>query len=442
MGDDTTGEGAAGSTAPVGALAEHATPLGTTEPSGPFPDTDGLDALLGGAQVVGLGEATHGTREFFRLKHRLIRYLVLEHDLRVVAIEANVPETLAIDEYVVHGRGDPSAALDGIYFWTWNVAAVLDLIEWLRGFNEGRPVEDRVRFYGLDVQYTTGAVEHLRGYFETVGEAVPEEIAAGVETVDDSGRNPDRDENPEERLAAGKQVATALRDHLDTHRTTYVERAGERAWWLARWQAAVIEQATAYRKHRVDQTDGDTAAMEQLLERRDRAMADNVDRVREFEGGPVAVWAHDAHVNRSRHVVRGTDATSKPTGGYLADRHDTGYVAVGFSFAHGSFQALGETAEGGYERRAHAVDGPPSGSIEARLDALGESPVLLDLRRAAEDSRLTDWLDRPQGTFSAGATYNPDRPAQYVTEFVPGEAFDAICHVTETSRARPLGDDT
>lgn len=421
------------------ALAEHAVSLGTVEPTDPFPETDGLDAVFDDAGIVGLGEATHGTRGFFRLKHRLIRYLVREHGLRVVALEANVPETLAIDEYVVHGRGDPKTALDGIYFWTWNVEAVLNLIEWLRRFNEGRPVDDRVRFYGIDAQYTTGAVEHVRGYFRAVGEPVPDEIAAGLDTVDDEGRNPDRDEHTEDRLRAGERVAAALRDHLDTHRASHVERAGERAWWLARQQAAVIEQATAYRMARVEQTDGDTAAVERLLERRDRAMADNVDRVREFEGGPVAVWAHDAHVNRSKHVVRGGDAVSKPMGGYLADRHGTGYVAVGFAFGRGSFQALGETDDG-YELLEHTVDGPRSGTIDADLGAVGGSPALFDLRRAAGDDRLAGWVDRPRGTVSVGAVYDPDTPEGYVTEYAPAEAFDALCYVAETTRARPLGD--
>jgi len=216
-----TEEGADGSTSPpVEALAEHTTPLGTTDPLEPFPDLDGLDEILGAARVIGLGEATHGTREFFRLKHRLVRYLVREHGLRTVALEANLPETLAIDEYVTHGRGDPRDALDSIYFWTWNVEAVLELLEWLRSFNEGRPLADRVRFHGVDTQYTTGAVQHLRGFFEQVDAEMPAEMAADLETVDDDGLNPDRDERPDERRAAGERVAAAVRDHLDEYRET------------------------------------------------------------------------------------------------------------------------------------------------------------------------------------------------------------------------------
>jgi len=433
------------------ALATHATPLGTTDPLAAFPNPAGLDTALGNARIVGLGEATHGTRDIFRLKHRLIRYLVVEHDLRVVALEANAPETLAIDEYVVHGRGDPREALAGIYFWTWNVEAVLDLLVWLREFNEGRPLADRVRFHGLDIQYTTGAVSRLRSYFETVDAALPDRFEADLDAVDDGGTNPDRGDQVEKRREAAERVAAAVRERLDEHRETYIARAGERAWHLARRHATIIERATAYRQARADyrrsaETDGEgeeagPETVERLLRIRDRAMADSVEWLLEFEDADhIALWGHDAHINRSKHAVRGRAIATTPMGGYLAERHGSDYLAVGFSVGGGSFQALVESEADGertYELQAHTLDGPP-GAVDATLANIGESPFLLDIRAAAGDKRLTDWLATPRATFSAGATYDPDSPEQYTTEYRLGEAFDAICYVDGTGRARPI----
>ena len=435
---------------PVDALASHTSSLGTTDPLAAYPDPEGLDAVFEDTRVIGLGEATHGTREFFQLKHRLIRYLVREHDLRVVALEANLPETLAVDEYVVHGRGDPRDALDGIYFWTWNVESVLSLVEWLRRFNKGRPVEDRVRFYGVDTQYTTGAVAHLRDYLETVGATLTEELATGLDTVDDEGKNPDSDETPDERREVAQRVADELRAHLDEQRETYVDRAGERAWQLARRQAAVVESAAEYRQARAEAlraSDRDErVALERLLRCRDRAMAENVDWLLALEDADcLAVWGHDAHVNRSKHAVRDRPVATTPMGGFLADRHGEDYLAVGFSLCRGSFQAICETetddGDSTHELLAHTLDGPRPGTLEAHLDELGVSPALVDIRAAGGDDRTADWVDTPRGTFSAGARYDPDSPGQYITEYVPGEAFDAVCHVTETSRARPLDSD-
>ena len=121
----------------------------------------GLRALVGQARVVALGEATHGTREFFQLKHRMLEFLVEEMGFRVFAIEANWPECLAINDYVLHGEGDPEEALAGIYFWTWNTEEVLELIEWMRRYNADPAHEQKLKFYGVDMQYTVGAASAI-----------------------------------------------------------------------------------------------------------------------------------------------------------------------------------------------------------------------------------------------------------------------------------------
>ena len=75
--------------------------------------------MVGDAHLVALGEATHGTREFFQLKHRILELLVRERGFNVFAIEATMPEAFAVNDYVLTGRGDPAKALAGLYFWTW-----------------------------------------------------------------------------------------------------------------------------------------------------------------------------------------------------------------------------------------------------------------------------------------------------------------------------------
>jgi len=427
-------------------LGRHTVELETTDPVAPLDDLAALDDLVAGSRIVGLGEATHGTREFFRLKHRLLRYLVVEHGLRAVALEANFPETLAIDEYVVHGRGDPEAALDGVYFWTWNVDSVLALIEWLREFNDGRPVEDRVRFYGIDAQYTAGAVERLREYFAAVDATLPASITEGLERVDDGG-SPANDGTAEDRLAAGERLVSALREHLDDNRDAYVAREGEAGWRLARQHATVLEQATVYQRARAasQREDGDEETIRRLLRVRDRAMADNVDWLL-GDAERIAVWAHDAHVNRSKHVHRGEGVAETPMGGYLADRHGEAYVALGFAFGSGSFQALSEVRGAGsedatYELRGQTLRSPLPATIDAALDALGYRLALLNVRTAREDEDAGPWLSEPRRHFSAGATYDSEAPEESVTEYTYADAFDAVCFVSETTRARPVDEE-
>jgi hypothetical protein len=72
-----------------------------------------------------MGEATHGSREFFQMKHRMLEFLAEKMGFTVFAIEANWPESLAVNDFVLNGEGDPAVALAGMYFWTWNTEEVL-----------------------------------------------------------------------------------------------------------------------------------------------------------------------------------------------------------------------------------------------------------------------------------------------------------------------------
>ncbi|QKY19967.1 erythromycin esterase family protein [Halolamina sp. CBA1230] len=407
-------------------LRAHAHELGTCDPTIDLAP-DALPAGIDDAAVVALGEGTHGTREFFRLKHRLLRWLVTEAGVRTFAMEANAPEARALDEYVVHGRGDPETGLAGLYFWTWQIEAVLALVEWLRRFNEGRPLDDRVRFRGFDAQYTQGAVDAL---LAQSGDELSPDAEADLELIGDDGTRPVQDDRARERIDAAARVVPRVRETLGN---------GDRAHWLD-----VIEQATAYKRTLLDWADADdgsdaeSAAMADVLRVRDRAMAENVEWIEQRADGPVALWAHDAHANRDRHAVRGSAVAAPSMGSHLAERYSDDYYAVGLAFARGSFQAVDATGEG-RGLTSFTLRDPLPGTVESAIDGAGIGTAMLDIRGASEDPRLTDWLSARRERFSVGATYDGD-PEGYLTGYSLSEAFDALCFVPETTRARPLSD--
>src|SRR5215467_12157644 len=112
-----------------------AMPLATVEAGNGFVDLEPLRRAIGEARIVSLGEATHGTREFFQLKHRLLEFCVSELGFTLFGIEANYPESLRVNDYVLHAIGDPAEALAGMRFWTCDTEEVLALIEWMRSWN-------------------------------------------------------------------------------------------------------------------------------------------------------------------------------------------------------------------------------------------------------------------------------------------------------------------
>lgn len=146
-------------------LRRHAVPLQTVEAGHGFADLQPLGQMVGNARVVELGEATHGTREFFQLKHRLVEFLASQKGFTIFCIEANMPEAYRLNDFVLSGIGDPKQLLKGLYFWTWNTEEVLDMILWMRDYNKSG--KGRIEFTGFDMQTPTVSIDIVRQFVKS-----------------------------------------------------------------------------------------------------------------------------------------------------------------------------------------------------------------------------------------------------------------------------------
>lgn len=135
-------------------VKQHAIPFKTAEAGNGFDDLRPLKAIIGDARIVSLGEPTHGTREAFQMKHRLMEFLATEMGFTIFSIEANMPESYDLNQYVIDGKGDPKRLIGGMYFWTWNTEEVLGMVEWMRTFNLAAAAKDDrpIQFTGFDMQ--------------------------------------------------------------------------------------------------------------------------------------------------------------------------------------------------------------------------------------------------------------------------------------------------
>jgi erythromycin esterase len=189
------------SSAVVQWIAANAIRLHSAEPGNGFADMEPLKQVVGDARIVELGEATHGTHEFFQLKHRMLEFLATEMGFNIFAIEANMPEAYRINEYVRTGRGDPRELLKGMYFWTWNTQEVLDMIVWMREFNKSG--KGHVEFTGFDMQTPTVAVQIVRDFVHKLDaryEAGLEDASRRALAAKELTRSP--------QAAAGTAIAT------------------------------------------------------------------------------------------------------------------------------------------------------------------------------------------------------------------------------------------
>ena len=154
---------AAQSTAPVTEwVKSNAIRLSTPEAGHGFADMEPLKKVVGNARIVSLGEATHGSREFFQLKHRMVEFLATQMGFTIFSIEANMPEAYKLNDFVLRGEGDPATLIKGMYFWTWDTQEVLDMVLWMREFNKSG--KGRVEFTGFDMQTPKVALDIVKDF--------------------------------------------------------------------------------------------------------------------------------------------------------------------------------------------------------------------------------------------------------------------------------------
>lgn len=124
--------------------------LDRTEPTGGFDDLAPLKSVLAGRRVVAIGEATHGTHEFFRMKHRMFAFLVEQLGFSLFGMECGSDATTLVNDFITTGTGDAAAIANQLTYWPWATEEVRDLLIWMRDYNARPEVSNPLRFYGLD----------------------------------------------------------------------------------------------------------------------------------------------------------------------------------------------------------------------------------------------------------------------------------------------------
>ncbi len=167
----------------------------------------------------------------FQLKHRLLEFLVAEMGFTTFAIEANWPESLAVNDYVLHGRGDPAKVLAGLQFWTWNTEEVLDQIRWMRRYNADDQHKTKVTFAGFDAQYSALAATTLKDYFARVDSVFAAEIAPRLTLFEKECR--DYSDLSEADIDALHSTVRDVAERLTAERQAHVARSTVEDWHLA-----------------------------------------------------------------------------------------------------------------------------------------------------------------------------------------------------------------
>ncbi|MGD2178895.1 MAG: erythromycin esterase family protein [Anaerolineae bacterium] len=416
-------------------LQGNAVPFNTAQPGVDLSDPMALKGIIGNARIVALGEATHGTHEFFQMKHRLLEFLVEEMDFTVFAIEAYWAEATLINDYVHTGEGNVAELLANLGYWPWQTQEVFDLIEWMRAYNQ-IPDHAPVSFYGFDMQNAKGAIDQLIAYLTTVDPdsavSTQARLACFSRYQEYNYQQTEYAQQPAATKQECRQDLQVVFDELVTHQTAYEAVSSPTAFAIALQDARVIQQA----EEMAAVAESFTDFPRDWFNARDEAMAENVKWLLDYTGSEtkIVLWAHNVHVQAVDWEFRGTRYL--PMGTHLRREYGDKLVVFGFSSYGGAFNALDyDTATDSYAGlTAHQAGPSVPNSYEQYLHSAELPRFFLDLRRITADSPAGSWLLRPHWLHFVGATYDrQSRPEDNAYVVVLPEAFDVLVYFDETT---------
>ncbi|MGW0906392.1 erythromycin esterase family protein [Streptomyces sp. NPDC002853] len=383
------------STDPVPAIERAAHPLRSTDPGGSTKDLRPMGRMVGDASVVGLGEATHGSHEFFTMKDRVFRYLVEEKGFTTFSQEVSWTTGLRFDAYVRGGQGDVRALVHKELVKTpWDTEEYVELLTWMRTYNDKHP-HRQVRFMGNDLNYPETGTELFDGVEDYVRAHEPALLPRITELYAPIRRLADGDTYMGRPLKEREELAGKARDAHDLLKKLR-PAAKDRAFTLALHHARSVSQTATIYAFPLDTPEG----IKDGMLYRDRLMAQNTAWWQRQTGDKVLLSAHNAHVGYESYDPR----YPKMQGAFLRDRLGKRYVSIGFTFDRGSLMAQSAESE---VWKPRSVGAATRGMNEHTLDKVRHDDYFLDLRTAPATARK--WLGKSRLTKSIGTAY-PDGP--------------------------------
>ncbi|MGZ5199074.1 MAG: erythromycin esterase family protein [Telluria sp.] len=422
-------------TALAAAIRAAAQPL-----TGADNDYDGLLDLVGDAHYVLLGEATHGTHEFYAERARITQRLIRDKGFTAVAVEADWPDAYRVNCYVRGSTRDASAveALAGFQrfpSWMWRNHDVAGFAEWLRIHNATTAPEQRAGFYGLDLYSLFTSIQEVLRYLDKVDPAAAAEARRRYACFEHYG-----DDSQHYGYATGigmsescEQAVIAQLQELQQRAFDYVQADGthaEDAYFYAQQNARLVKNAEEYYRSMF-------RGRVSSWNLRDSHMAETLDALSRYlsRGGKqarIVIWEHNSHIGDASATEMGR--LGEWNVGELARKAYGGDTClVGFSTYDGWVTAASEWD--GEAERKRVRPGIP-GSYEHVLHEVGIDRYFLPLRGRSD---AVAGLSERRLERAIGVLYIPrtERQSHYFMAELPRQ-FDGIIHIDRTTAVHPL----
>ena len=409
--------------------------------TGSAQDYDPLMDLIGDARFVLIGEASHGTHEFYRERAEITKRLIQEKGFTAVAVEADWPDAYRVNRYVRGSNDDATSgeALLGLQqfpTWMWRNTDVLSFVTWLRHYNDALPQDAaKIGFYGLDLYSMHASIEAVLGYLDKIDPEAAKRARYRYSCFQHFG---------EDTQAYGYAASFGLAESCEDEAVNQLMELQRRTAEYAQQDGQVAEEEFFFAEQNARLVKNAEEYYRSMFRRRvsswnlrDRHMAETLEQLfvhLDKPGTPakIVVWAHNSHLGDARATDMG-DAGELNVGQVVRERYGRDAVLVGFSTYTGTVTAASDWGASAELKRVRPA--LPE-SYEALFHNTGLPRFLLNLR---DGGQLIPALREPRLERAIGVIYRPEseRISHYFYARLPDQ-FDAVIHFDETRGVEPL----
>jgi erythromycin esterase-like protein len=409
--------------------------------TGASSDYDPLIQQIGEARFVLIGEASHGTHEFYRERAQITKRLIQEKAFTAVAVEADWPDAYRVNRYV-RGTSSDAEAIDSLAgfkrfpTWMWRNADVLDFIGWLRAHNDALSNStNKVGFYGLDLYSLHSSIEAVLGYLAKVDPEAAKRARYRYSCFDHFGEN-----TQAYGYAASFDLTESCKNEVVSQLVELRRRAADYAnrdggiavddFFFAEQNARLVKNAEEYYRSMFR---GSVPSWNL----RDRHMAETLESLvahlgNQGQTAKVVVWEHNSHLGDARATEMG-ERGELNVGQLTRERHGKDAILVGFSTYTGTV-----TAASDWDAPAERKHVRPAlkDSYEALFHGVGISRFQISL---GEINAMVSALREPRLERAIGVIYRPEteRQSHYFYARL-ADQFDALLHFDQTRAVEPL----
>lgn len=375
-------------------LKNYIYPLKTYDPdSKDNQDLEILKKLVGDTKVLALGESTHGSSEIFKMKDRIIRYLIQNKNFNIFSIEARMPESYRVNNYTIQGEGSVKNYLGAMDFWTWQTQEILNMIEWMKKYNQSS--DKKILFTGFDLQDFYTPINELKKEFKDnppiIGKL--DELTELLANLKDKKRNNTMTETDKKEKEAAVSIISIIKKDINATKSTQSDPV-----WLDQY-VRLLEQNIELKRSD-----------------RDQFMAENVLWIKKNNpDSKMILWGHNGHISKEPTCM----------GKYLSDNLGKDYTTIGFAFHSGQYSAKGENGLTAYDAQE-----PYAGTYEYFLNYINEPYFIVDIKKIkADNNEKLKWLIEELDFRITGSLNKPD---EFKSKNI-SEDFDYLIFINQST---------